>query len=571
MAGTVAIGEQDFGTIIENGYFYVDKTAFIKEWWEHGDAVTLVTRPRRFGKTLNLSMLEYFFSVSYAQRSGLFEGLSIWKEEKYRKLQGTCPVAAFSFAEVKGTDFQSAREGIIAVLQELYRKHDYLLQGEILDDTEKQNYYTFGQYAGRDRDLRTEITDTAIARAVKTLMSYMVRYYGRKVIVLLDEYDTPLQEAYVHGYWTELAALIRSMFHSTFKTNDHLYRAVMTGVTRVSKESVFSDLNNLMVITAVSGEYSTCFGFTQEEVFHALDQYGLADEKKGVQHWYDGFKFGSRSGIYNPWSVMMFLRTKEYAAYWADTSSNVLVSELIKKGTPELKMQMEDLLAGRCLETVMDEQIIFDQLKRKKGAVWSLLVACGYLKPEERQFCHEKGRFIYKLKITNHETEMMFRDMIEGWFPEDETSYGNFKEALLLGDLDYMNQYMNEVSAEMFSSFDTGRRPSERSQPERFYHGFVLGLVVDLAGRYHIRSNRQSGLGRYDVLMEPLNPEDDAVIMEFKVFSAQKDKTMEQAAENALDQIKKKKYDTELLARGIEKERIRCYGFVFDGQEVLIR
>ena len=570
MEQTVSIGSQSFEYMRQEQYFYIDKTGLIKEWWENKDDVTLITRPRRFGKTLNLSMIECFFSVRHAGRGGLFEGLSIWEDEEYRRLQGTYPVISFSFAEVKGRDFQTAREGIIAVLEELYRKHDYLLQSDTLSDAEKKNYDTFGQYVGPDRNPRKELTDTVISRAVKTLMSYLARHYGSKVIVLLDEYDTPMQEAFVCGYWEELAALIRSMFHSTFKTNDYLYRAILTGIMRVSKESVFSDLNNLMVVTALSQEYSTCFGFTQDEVFCALDQMGMQEEKEQVRFWYNGFWSGSRNDIYNPWSVMMFLRTKEYAPYWADSSSNALVSELIKKGTPQMKMQMEDLLDGRCLEAVLDEQAAFEQLNRKKDAVWSLLAACGYLKPENRRFDHAKGKFVYQLKITNYETQMMFREMIEGWFPEDETSYGNFKEALLLGDLEYMNQYMNEVSAEMFSSFDTGRRPSEKTHPERFYHGFVLGLIVDLAGRYHIRSNRQSGLGRYDVMMEPLRPDDDAVIMEFKVFSPQKDKTMQQAAENALAQIEKMKYDTELLARGIEKERIRHYGFVFDGQEVLI-
>ena len=423
-----------------------------------------------------------------------------------------------------------------------------------------------------------ELTDNTIVWAVNTLMSYMMRYYGKKVIVLLDEYDTPLQEAYVYGYWKELTALLRSMFHSTFKTNDYLYRALLTGITRVSRESVFSDLNNLKVVTTTTDRYCTAFGFTENEVFDALRRRNLESEMDNIRFWYDGFHFGSRTDIYNPWSITMYLDSGEYGTHWADTSSNALVSELIKTGTPELKMQMEELLSGQCLKVELDEQVIFEQLKKKKGAIWSLLVASGYLKPEERTFHSEKGKFIYKLKLTNHEVELMFRDMISAWFPEDEVSYNNFKEALLIGDLDYMNQYMNEVAEEMFSSFgnqckhwlhDTGRKPSEKTQPERFYHGFVLGLIVDLAGRYQIRSNRESGLGRYDVMMEPLNQSDNAIIMEFKVFSEQKDKTLEKAVENALKQIEKMKYDTELISRGICKERIRHYGFAFDGQTVL--
>lgn len=455
-------------------------------------------------------------------------------------------------------------------MRELYEKHSYLLHGNILSEEEKRNYRNLGQYVEQGKNPMEQITDTTIARALKNLASYMTRHYGKKVILLLDEYDTPLQEAYIHDYWKELTALIRSLFHSTFKTNDYLERALLTGITRVSKESIFSDLNNLMIVTATSEEYRTAFGFTEEEVFHALEARSLVQEMNHIRSWYDGFIFGGRTGIYNPWSITMFLRTREYRTYWADTSSNALISELIRTGNPELKMQIEELLAGGSLETELDEQVIFEQLKRKKGAIWSLLVASGYLKPERRSFRHTTGSFVYQLKLTNHEVELMFRDMIASWFPEDEISYSHFKEALLSGDLDYMNQYMNEVSAEMFSSFDAGRRPSETKQPERFYHGFVLGLIVDLTGRYRIRSNRESGLGRYDVMMEPLRETDDAIIMEFKVFSRTRDKSMDKAVENALSQIETMKYDTELISRGIPKERIRHYGFAFDGQTVLI-
>ncbi|MCI8993463.1 MAG: AAA family ATPase [Eubacterium sp.] len=568
MNTVVSIGNQNFGYMREHGSFYIDKTDFIREWWENQDDVTLITRPRRFGKTLNMSMMECFFSVNYADRGDLFERLSIWENERYRKVQGSWPVLSFSFAEIKGRTYSDTREGFISILQNLYEKHNYLLQGNTLSEDEKKNYYTFGQYV--EKNPITEITDNTIARAVKNLMKYMVRHFKSKVIVFLDEYDTPLQEAYIRGYWGKLTPLIRSMFNSTFKTNEYLYRAILTGITRVSKESIFSDLNNLMVVGTSTDRYCSAFGFTEDEVFQSLEERGLAGEMDHIRFWYDGFTFGSKTGIYNPWSITKFLDSREYGTYWADTSSNALVSELIKTGTPELKMQMEELITGGNMKLLLDEQVVFEQLKKKKGAIWSLMVASGYLKPEERIFCPEEGKFSYNLKITNHEVELMFRDMITSWFPEDATAYGNFKEALIIGDLDYMNQYMNEVAEEMFSSFDTGRKPSEKKQPERFYHGFVLGLIVDLAGRYRIRSNRESGLGRYDVMMEPIHETDDAVIMEFKVFSKQKDQTLEKAVENALAQINDMKYDTELMARGIKKERIRHYGFVFDGQTVLI-
>lgn len=566
----ISIGTQDFEKLRTSGSFYIDKTDLIREWWERQDDVTLITRPRRFGKTLNLSMMECFFSTKYADRQDLFEGLSIWNSQKYRKIQGTFPVLSLSFAAVKGTTYQNTKESIVTVLRTLYEKHRYLLAGDTLSESEKKSFYTLGQYIEPDRDPMKELSDNTIIWALNTLTAYMSRYYGQKVIVFLDEYDTPLQEAYIHGYWDELTSLIRSLFNSTFKTNDHLYRALLTGITRVSKESIFSDLNNLMVVTTTSEEYCTAFGFTEEEVLQALDNEQLSGQIEDIRRWYDGFIFGSKDKIYNPWSITMYLRTREYGTYWADTSSNALVSELMRTGTPELKMQLEDLIGGKSLELELDEQVIFEQLKQKKGAIWSLLIASGYLKPEARIFNRKSGKYHYRIRLTNREVELMFVDMIASWFPEDETSYRNFQRALLDGDLDYMNQYMNDVAREMFGSFDTGRKPSEKKQPERFYHGFVLGLIVDLAERYHIRSNKESGLGRYDVMMEPLQDSDDAIIMEFKVFSKPKDKTLKKAVENALKQIETMRYDAELLARGIPKKRIRHYGFAFDGQTVLI-
>ena len=566
----ISIGTQSFEKLRTAGSFYIDKTDFICEWWENQDDVTLITRPRRFGKTLNLNMLECFFSKKYENRKELFEGLHIWKQEAYRKLQGQFPVIAFSFADVKGTTMASAREGIIAVLEDLYKRHAYLLEGNILTDYEKKTFFTFGQYVDENTDPRKVLTDTTIAWAVKNLMAYLQRYYKQPVLVFLDEYDTPLQEAYVNGYWTQLTLLIRGIFNSTFKTNEYLGRALLTGITRVSKESIFSDLNNLEVVTTTSEKYASCFGFTEQEVFDALDSRGLSSWKKSVKHWYNGFCFGTRTDIYNPWSITKFLDSKELGTYWADTSSNRLLSELIKEGTPELKMQMEDLLTGNSLETVMEEQVIFEQLTRTRGAIWSLMVASGYLKPAAKTFDPDHGCFLYQLQITNHETFLMFRSMISNWFPEDLTSYGNFKKALLKNDLEYMNQFMNDISKTMFSSFDTGLKPSEDSAPERFYHGFVLGLIVDLSGRYLIHSNKESGFGRYDVIMEPKTAQDDAIIMEFKVQDAAREHSLEAAAQSALKQIAEKQYDTDLISRGIPKERIRHYGFAFQGKRVLI-
>lgn len=560
MKSVISIGNQDFISIRKNNCFYIDKTDFIREWWENQDSVTLITRPRRFGKTLNMSMTEYFFSVNYSDMGQYFKELSIWKEERFHEIQGTYPVISLSFADIKATTYESARMSIIRKLVRLYSAFDFIRSSEALNEKDRTYFDSVGE----------DMSDDAAAVGINYMSDYLSRYYGKKVIILLDEYDTPLQEAYVHGYWEELTAFIRSLFNSTFKTNPYMERGLLTGITRVSKESIFSDLNNLEVVTTTSEKYSTSFGFTEEEVFTVLENAGIPEEKEHVRYWYDGFSFGNRKDIYNPWSITKYLDTGEYGTYWADTSGNALVSTLIRHSSAKIKSEMEDLLNGGEICTELDEQVIFEQLGRKRGAIWSLLLASGYLKTTRHEMDRRTGKREYFLKITNHESMLMFEEMIESWFAEEDSAYGNFKEALLAGDLDYMNQFMNQVALQSFSSFDSGTKPSENLEPERFYHGFVLGLIVDLAGKYHITSNRESGFGRYDVVMEPLQKQFDAIVMEFKVQNPAKEESLQHTVQNALLQIEEKNYDTELLARGIPKSKIRHYGFAFCGKKVLI-
>ena len=562
MECNVSIGNQNFADIREDKHFYVDKTAFIKEWWGSGDDVTLITRPRRFGKTLNMSMLDCFFSNRYADRGDLFEGLDIWENESYRQLQGTYPVIFLSFADVKADNLKDAKQQVKMKIEELYRNNRNLLASELFDDDEKLEF----------RQTNMRMDDAVCAMSVKQLCNYMSRYYRKKVIVLLDEYDTPMQEAYIHGYWDGFTSFMRSFFNSTFKTNPYLERAVMTGITRVSKESIFSDLNNLNVVTTTSDEYCTYFGFTEDEVYKSLELFGLSDKKSDVKRWYDGFIFGSHRDIYNPWSITSYLDKKKLAPYWASTSSNGLVSRLIQTAASEVKQMMEDLISGKEIVVNFDEQIVFGQLDTDESAIWSLLMASGYLKPDTVEYRGELMEPWYHLSITNLETRSMFSAMFKGWFKMSASNYNAFVGALLKGSLREMNLYMNDVALSTFSNFDTGKHPSERTQPERFYHGFVLGLLVELRDIYEVKSNRESGYGRYDVMLIPKNNDKkyNAIIIEFKVFDSYDESMLEDTAKSALRQIEEKDYDAELVSIGIPKERIRHYGFAFEGKKVLI-
>ena len=406
MKTVVSVGKQNFQSLRENGYFYIDKTDFIKEWWEAGDEVTLITRPRRFGKTLNMNMLECFFSIKYKERSDLFMGLNIWEKEIYRKLQGTYPVIFLSFADVKQGNYKDAIKKIKSILVKLYDERYYLADWDGLTPNERKQFLS----------VSVDMDDVTAQDALKNLSDYLSRYYKKNVLILLDEYDTPMQEAYLGGYWDEFTAFIRSMFNSTFKTNPYLERAILTGITQVSKESIFSDLNNPKVVTTTSAQYATSFGFTEEEVFSSLEYFDLADRKQVVKDWYDGFTFGGHTDIYNPWSIINFLDTKgEFDTYWANTSSNKLVSKLLQEGSNRLKITFESLLKGDSIHCPITEQIVYNQLDDDDDAVWSLMLASGYLKVlsyEQMDQIAEEEDPLYELAITNHEVKRMFRSMV---------------------------------------------------------------------------------------------------------------------------------------------------------------
>ena len=562
MARTVGIGNQSFEVIRREDYFYIDKTPFIKEWWESGDNVTLIARPRRFGKTLTMDMIESFFSIKYAGRDDLFRGLRIWDNEKFRKLQGTYPVINLTFANIKESNYDSAREKICHMLSNLYSEYEFLLDSDVLGNRGKRFFESVSE----------DMNDTAATMAIHQLSIYLSRYYGKKAIILLDEYDTPMEEAYVNGYWEEMVSFTRSMFNAAFKTNPYLERAIMTGITRVGKESIFSDLNNLEVIATTSEAYGDCFGFTEEEVFAALDEFGLSDRKREVKDWYDGFTFGGRRDIYNPWSILNYLDKKRLSAYWANSSSNSLAGKLIREGSKDLKIKFESLLRGETVTEEIDEQIVYDQLNDSDQAIWSLLLASGYLKVRNlKEYISDFGEWKeeYELELTNFEVRTMFQKMVRKWFAAPSAGYNDFIKALLLGNVKAMNTYMNRVALTTFSYFDTGKNPSEE-EPERFYHGFVLGLMVELADRYILTSNRESGFGRYDVMLEPRRQEEDRIILEFKVQDTDDEKELSDTVKEALAQIDRQKYEVMLMEKGVPAEKIRKYGFAFSGKKVLI-
>lgn len=576
----VALGITDFSDIINRNVFYVDKTYFIKEWYENADQVTLITRPRRFGKTLTLSMVETFFSNRYADCSSLFEGLAVWEDENLRGLQGRYPVINFSLANVKQKNFESMKTVIRMLLAELFDRHSYLLESEKLSAAEKEEFLAFSQRNASDEECM---------HAFRFLSKCMYEHFGEKVMILIDEYDTPMLEAYTAGYWEEAIEYTRRMFHAAFKDNPYLDRGLMTGITRITQESIFSDLNNPRVVTTTVDMYQTCFGFTEDEVFAALDTYDLADKKEDVKYWYDGFQFGSRGEIYNPWSILNFLSEKCLKPFWMNTSGNALVGKLVREGSVKVKDEFETLLAGGTVRTEIDESITYMELARAAFAaparstqpfqiaarwaasaelrgdsktIWSWFLTTGYVKTVNRT---DEG---YEISLTNYEVREALYKLVKKWFSESYDEYTEFIRMLLCGNLEGMQRYMQKVTLYTFSYFDVGSHSTEGEKAEQFYHGFTLGIIADLYRTHILTSNRESGFGRYDVSIEPKDKSKDGIVIEFKVFDPKKEETLEDTVRRALAQIEDQDYEADLKARGVEK--VRKYGFAFKGKEVLI-
>ena len=565
LSAKVVIGYQDFEDFTCGQQFYVDKTHFITEWLREGTKITLITRPRRFGKTTLLSTVRMFFDPRYADHPEYFCKLRVWQDERSRSMFGSTPVISTSFGGCKGIDYKQSIRGMMGQLRTMYGHHEYLLDSPRLSDRDKELF--------KETKCAFFNNDTSyIENSIRYLCELLYKHFGVKPIVLIDEYDTPLIEAYTDGYWDEMITTCRQLFHNTLKENDYLGRAIITGVTKVSKNSLFYDLNNLLVATVTDDIYTDCCGFTEQEVMDALKCQNIDDMKK-VKEMYDGFIIGHQKDIYNPWSILNYLDSQQYTTYWANTSANSLVAKLVREGNRNIKSKFEKLLCGECIWSEIDEQIVYDQLNGNEQAVWSLLLASGYLKVlsyEKYKDIPEGTEPKYQLALTNLEVKLMFHRMIHDWFAMARPDYNDFIKAMFAGDVDAMNEYMNRVALQTFSYFDTGDRASG-AEPERFYHGFVLGLLVDLQDRYYLKSNWESGFGRYDVMLEPKNPgKDNAVILEFKVRSTRKEKSLEETAQSAITQIRERKYSEELRMKGITEDQIKEYGFAFEGKTVLI-
>jgi hypothetical protein len=553
MQKPLPIGISDFKTVIEDGYVYIDKTLLIEELIEKGSKVSLIPRLRRFGKTLNLSMLRYFFEKSEQDTSYLFQALNIWKNEKYRAMQGQFPVIFITLKDVKHASWEETFSSFRALIAKEFERHRYLLEGEKLTNEEKEDFLKI---------LRKEDEKTIFESSLLLLSEWLHRYHNKRVILLIDEYDTPAHAAYIGGFYDTLISFIRNLLSGALKDNATLERGVITGILRIAKESIFSGLNNVETFTILNETFDDKFGLLESEVKDLLEIYGLAHKQDEIRQWYDGYRVGASQGIYNPWSVLMCIsKNGALAPYWVNTSDNALMKQLITNGTDDLKADVEELLRGGIVEKTIEEGTVFSELKNNPNAVWSLLLFSGYLTlaatPSYGIPC--------RLKIPNVEVGELYQSMIKAWFVNSiqESKYSMLLNSLIAGDVETFSLVFQEFLLSSVSVFDI---PSD--EPEKIYHAFVLGMLLGLRGRYEVKSNRESGYSRYDVMLIPHKSEDLGIIMEFKKISRFEKIDLETAVASALKQIENKHYSQDLLDRGIK--RILFLGLAFKGKEVLI-
>ena len=552
MAG-IGIGESDFKALRIRQNYYIDKTMYIKDIIDNESRVILVTRPRRFGKTLNMSMLKYYFDCRQKDNIELFKGLKILKEEeKYTSKLGAYPVIYITLKDVQDRSFENMLLNLKSTMINVYQEHRYLLESSKIYPEEKEII----------TDILFERENEIILRnSIKDLSKYLYRYYERPVILLIDEYDVPIQNAYVEEYYKEAINFFKTFFGATFKDNPYLEKTVITGVSRIAKESIVSGANNFKVYTVLDDEFSDDFGITEEEMEKIYKDFDIQDKKEEIKNWYDGYKIGNREGIYNPWSILNYLADKKLRPYWVNTSSNDLI-KLILKNSTTVKEKMERLLKGEAVEVKIDIETVILGIEENEENIWGLMLGTGYLKVEE---VVNEIEGIYKVKIPNNEIRFLFVQIIDNWF-RNKISGNDIKS--ILKDLVTLNlkEYEKKFKIlvkEMFSYMDIGENTAEN-----FYHAFVLGMLVGLKDSYIVNSNRESGLGRYDIMLEPKDKNENSFIMEFKVMEDMEEKTIEETIENAKKQIEEKEYEENLKERGFKNITKMIYAF--KGKEVKI-
>lgn len=555
MKKRLPVGVSDFGKLISNDYYFVDKSLLIKELLDSGAEVTLIPRPRRFGKTLNLSMLKFFFEKVEKSNRNLFDNLAISKNTEYMKYQGQHPVIFLTFKDVKDNDWDNCYNNIIQIIAEEFLRHKYLMESEALHPFEKKEFETI---------INLTANRASYSRSLRKLSFYLHRHYNKKPLILIDEYDSPIHSGFVGNYYDDVVNFIRIFLGCGLKDNPDLEFSVLTGILKVAKESIFSDLNNLEVCSILEERYSDKFGLLENEVKAFAEYYELYSDFGQIKQWYNGYMFGEHV-IYNPWSIINFAKNKGIAqSYWVNTSDNKIIKELIKNSREELKADLELIMSHQVVTKPICKNIAFSEVLVNTDVLWSLLLFSGYLSFDKKELID--GIYYVNLKIPNIEVRYFFQNTISNWF---EIGFGNKKyneilESLISGNIKLFSKIFRAFVLKSFSYFDVSG-----NEPEKFYHAFVLGLLVSLDKTHLVRSNRESGYGRYDVMIIPNDKTLPGIIMEFKKVDKDDDETLEISAQNALEQIEEKQYEQELKDLGIN--RIIKLAIVFDGKKVLVK
>jgi len=542
----IPIGIDDFKVLIERGGYFVDKSLFIKEIIDDLSIVKLINRPRRFGKTLNLSMLRYFFEKTEEDNSRLFRDLEIWQQgETYTKQQGQYPVVNLTFKDVKYKNFDDCLERIKIEISKEYKRHDYILQSDKIKEVDKKTYESI-----MNKEAGYVITSTAL----ELLAGLLSEYHDKEVIVLIDEYDTPINHGYICGYYDDIIDFTRNFLGSGLKGNPHLKTSVITGIYRVAKESIFSGFNNLKVCSVIHNAFSDKFGFTENEVADILNYYDMAVKIDDVKEWYNGYIFGDNTVIYNPWSILNYADNKKLQPYWVNTSSNDIIRDVLSRTESGIKKKIRLLMEGKEIkDEVINTDTNFRDIQHKKiiseEVLWSLLLVSGYLKPQNLRI--EEGYTKCDLRIPDKELMILYKQIIASWFEAEEISPNKIKELLeelVEGNIEGFKEGFQYLVEKTFSYFDVGENSAEN-----FYHAFILGLLVNLEGKYRIRSNRESGAGRPDVMIIPDDKTKKGVVMEFKTAKSREEEALAAKADEALNQIQRMNYVAELADLGIKE------------------